>query len=1032
MLACNAFDELDAQAASMSEDLLSWDFLQDLDFDVDQATDGKAQAQVLRSHFTSTERVREQKRKAQQRARQKKKERSANIEAQLAETTSQLQHLRLRQRQLEARNQIKMEDIGRMACTDFAELCTVFVRKQAQCLLDLDSSNSSSSTAALAQLHQWSVEATATFICFGMGNPNRLGTLQSLNMANATLYPRPPPDAAVDELWATMDYSESQQRDMLHLRRLLYGKLGQLSRARAAIMAQLPAAVQHDAALPFNLDMRSTASKLTETKEWADQLCANRAEESRAYLYCGVCLYQGITSSVQQAKAMVHQYPRAPNTKALLENALNPLKPQQPGADNMSADLCNWDFLQDLDFAPDLEIDDNAISQIAAPHSSHERQKERNRKAQQRTRQRKKERSQNIECQLAETTSQLQALKLRQRQLEARNQLLELAAANKLPVSVPQQNLQEMKLEDISSMPHAELAKLYTAYVQKQAQCLLEVEGNSDSNNPALADMHRWSVESTAMLICFATGGASNHLTSWLNMKDGTLFQEPAPDGNPAELLAAMNYSESQKQDILHLRRLFYGKLGQLSRARAAIMDQMPAAVQPSPVPPFNLDIKSTANKLAETQNWADQLCANRAEESRAYLFCTISLSRGITSSLQQAVAMVHQYPKSVSYKALLDVLAQLHNEPTKEQIAEGSDLDDLQVAANWQAVVQYVESLGAKDSHGYCQLIKDASWVDASDLSNWDFLQDLDFGCVLEQGNNANGQVEGPQLTAGPQPTSNERLKEKNRKAQQRARQKKKERSQTIEAQLAETTKIKMEDVGRLPHTDIAKLYTAHVRKVAQCLLDVEGNSEASHSALTEIHRLSVELTAVLICFSMGSPSNHGIIHSLNMETGTLFQEPPSDSNPDELLAATNFTETVQPSPVLPFNLDFKSTAGKLAETKEWADQLCANRAEESRAFLTCGFCLYRGIQTSLQHAVAMVHQYPRAPDTKVLLETVAQLHKEPSVESLVAGSGLDDQQHAASWQAVTQYLESLDANGVHGYKPFRKIATEACSPRT
>ncbi len=76
-----------------------------------------------------------------------------------------------------------------------------------------------------------------------------------------------------------------------------------------------------------------------------------------------------------------------------------------------------------------------------------------------------------------------------------------------------------------------------------------------------------------------------------------------------------------------------------------------------------------------------------------------------------------------------------------------------------------------------------------------------------------------------------------------------------------------------------------AHVRKVAQCLLDVEGNSEASHSALAEIHRLSVELTAVLICFSMGSPSNNGIIHSLNMETGTLFQEPPPDSNPDELL---------------------------------------------------------------------------------------------------------------------------------------------------
>ena len=92
-----------------------------------------------------------------------------------------------------------------------------------------------------------------------------------------------------------MDYSESQQQDMLHLRRLLYGKLGQLSRARAAIMAQMPAAIQHDAVLPFNLDMKSTANKFTETKEWSDHLCANRAEESRAYLYCGVCLYRGVS-----------------------------------------------------------------------------------------------------------------------------------------------------------------------------------------------------------------------------------------------------------------------------------------------------------------------------------------------------------------------------------------------------------------------------------------------------------------------------------------------------------------------------------------------------------------------------------------------------------------------------------------------------------------------------------------------------------------------------------------------------------------
>lgn len=38
-----------------------------------------------------------------------------------------------------------------------------------------------------------------------------------------------------------MNYSEDQQQDMLHLRRLVYGKLGQLSRVRAAIMAHMPA-----------------------------------------------------------------------------------------------------------------------------------------------------------------------------------------------------------------------------------------------------------------------------------------------------------------------------------------------------------------------------------------------------------------------------------------------------------------------------------------------------------------------------------------------------------------------------------------------------------------------------------------------------------------------------------------------------------------------------------------------------------------------------------------------------------------------
>ena len=97
-----------------------------------------------------------------------------------------------------------------------------------------------------------------------------------------------------------MDFSKSQQEDMLHLRRLFYGKLGQLSRARAAIMDQLPAEVQHVTDLPSN---KAIAHDLADTTDWADQLCANGAEESRAYLFCAVALYGGVSFFVSVTPA---------------------------------------------------------------------------------------------------------------------------------------------------------------------------------------------------------------------------------------------------------------------------------------------------------------------------------------------------------------------------------------------------------------------------------------------------------------------------------------------------------------------------------------------------------------------------------------------------------------------------------------------------------------------------------------------------------------------------------------------------------
>ncbi|KAL3162038.1 hypothetical protein ABBQ38_009107 [Trebouxia sp. C0009 RCD-2024] len=106
--------------------------------------------------------------------------------------------------------------------------------------------------------------------------------------------------------------------------------------------------------------------------------------------------------------------------------------PDIPQAGSDLAELSTWDLLQDLDFGG---VGNSSLPQGSSgiiPASSSDRLKEKNRKAQKRFRERKKERAQTTEAQLAETTSQLHNLRLKQRELEARNSLLEkIATLNK-------------------------------------------------------------------------------------------------------------------------------------------------------------------------------------------------------------------------------------------------------------------------------------------------------------------------------------------------------------------------------------------------------------------------------------------------------------------------------------------------------------------------------------------------------------------------------------------------------------------------
>ena len=83
--------------------------------------------------------------------------------------------------------------------------------------------------------------------------------------------------------------------------------------------------------------------------------------------------------------------------------------------------------------------------------------------------------------------------------------------------------------------------------------------------------------------------------------------------------------------------------------------------------------------------------------------------------------------------------------------------------------------------------------------------------------------------------------------------------------------------------------------------------------------------------------------------------------------------------------------------------------------------------IQTSVQHAKAVVHKYPRATKYKDVLETLAKQRGEPGSEELLQPAGLDDLQHAANWEGVIQWVESVDEKGLHGHHPLLAHAPQA-----
>lgn len=68
----------------------------------------------------------------------------------------------------------------------------------------------------------------------------------------------------------------------------------------------------------------------------------------------------------------------------------------------------------------------------------------------------------------------------------------------------------------------------------------------------------------------------------------------------------------------------------------------------------------------------------------------------------------------------MLELLASKRNEPAAETLTQSVGVDDLQHAANWQQIEEYLKTVTAQNMNQYIPLIRDNTSTDASFVSSY------------------------------------------------------------------------------------------------------------------------------------------------------------------------------------------------------------------------------------------------------------------------------------------------------------------------
>ena len=95
-------------------------------------------------------------------------------------------------------------------------------------------------------------------------------------------------------------------------------------------------------------------------------------------------------------------------------------------------------------------------------------------------------------------------------------------------------------------------------------------------------------------------------------------------------LQTRLHLTEAQRTDLMHLRRLFYAKMGALKRERKQLLRQVPAGAAESTL--------EASTRLADITAIAQQLHDNSAAEFRTYMQFGSAYRRGVSHCLMHVL----------------------------------------------------------------------------------------------------------------------------------------------------------------------------------------------------------------------------------------------------------------------------------------------------------------------------------------------------------------------------------------------------------